>query len=58
MKKYFIFLLVVICIPFTVYGLSREKVFYVNSNGIEMTEQEYDNLLSVGFTEFQIKNIV
>jgi len=43
--------------PFTVYGLSREKVFYVNSNGIEMTEQEYNNLLSVGFTEFQIKNM-
>ena len=57
MKKYFIFLLVVIFIPFTVHGLSREKVFYVNSNGIEMTEQEYDNLLSVGFTEFQIKNM-
>ena len=57
MKKYFIFLLVVIFMPFTVYGLSREKVFYVNSNGIEMTEQEYDNLLSVGFTEFQIKNM-
>ena len=57
MKKYFIFLLVVICIPFTVYGLSHEKVFYVNSNGIEMTEQEYNNLLSVGFTEFQIKNM-
>ena len=57
MKKYFIFLLVVIFIPFTVHGLSHEKVFYVNSNGIEMTEQEYDNLLSVGFTEFQIKNM-
>ena len=57
MKKYFIFLLVVIFIPFTVHGLSREKVFYVNSNGIEMTEQEYNNLLSVGFTEFQIKNM-
>ena len=57
MKKYFIFLLVVIFIPFTVHGLSREKEFYVNSNGIEMTEQEYDNLLSVGFTEFQIKNM-
>ena len=57
MKKYFIFFLVVIFIPFTVHGLSHEKVFYVNSNGIEMTEQEYNNLLSVGFTEFQIKNM-
>jgi len=33
---------------------AADEVYYTNRNGIEMTEQQYNNLLGLGFTELQI----
>jgi len=52
MKKYLynIVLATLILMSTTVVKAANE-VYYVNRNNIEMTEQEYNNLLALGFTE-------
>ncbi len=55
MKKYLYKLVIasLILISTTVVNASNE-VYYTNRNNIEMTEEEYNNLLGLGFTERQI----
>jgi hypothetical protein len=36
---------------------NSENIYYTNSNGISMTEREYNNLLKVGFKDFEILNM-
>ena len=33
---------------------AASEAYYINNNGIEMTESEYNNLVQLGFTEYQI----
>jgi len=58
MKKYLYKLVIatLILISTTVVKASNE-VYYINKNNINMTEQEYNNLLGLGFTEKQIENM-
>ena len=55
MKKYLYKLVIatLILISTTVVNASNE-VYYTNRNDIDMTEEEYNNLLGLGFTERQI----
>ena len=52
MKKYLynIVLATLILMSTTVVNAANE-VYYINRNNIQMTEEEYNNLLSLGFTE-------
>lgn len=51
MKK--LFLLLLLCFPLNVYAES----FYVNRNNIEMSYEEYNDLLNLGFNEKEIYNM-
>ena len=59
MKKYLYKLVIatLILMSTTVVKASNE-VYYTNSNNIDMTEKEYNNLLGLGFTERQIENML
>lgn len=46
---------IILCISNNVSAAS--EAYYINSNGIEMTEEEYNNLVQLGFTEFQIEHM-
>lgn len=55
MKKFlYTFVIATLILLFAPEVLATEGVYYTNSYNIEMTEQEYNNLLSLGFTEKQI----
>ena len=58
MKKYLYNFVIaaLILMSATVVNASNE-VYYTNNQNIEMTEQEYNNLLGLGFTERQISNM-
>ena len=47
--------LIILCVSYNVSAAS--EAYYINSNGIEMTEEEYNNLVQLGFTEFQIEHM-
>ena len=55
MKKilYIVGLATMILFNATAVSASND-IYYINENNIEMTEQEYNNLLSIGFTKRQI----
>ena len=59
MKKYLYSIVIasLIIMSATVVKASNE-VYYINGHGIEITEQEYNNLLGLGFTEKDIENMV
>lgn len=58
MKKYLYILMIatLILVSSTAVRASSE-VYYTNRENIEMTEQEYNNLLGLGFTEKQIERM-
>jgi len=53
MKK-FLYMIGLVSLVFTFSTSVDAAVFFTNSQGIEMTETEYNNLLSLSFTEDQI----
>jgi hypothetical protein len=59
MKKWFLLsIAVAIMLPISVKAdETEETVYYINNNGISMTEREYNNLLNVGFKDFEIQNM-
>lgn len=54
MKKIIIFSLIFIIFFVNQKIVNADTEFYTNINGIEMTQQEYNNLLSMAFTEQDI----
>ncbi len=58
-KKYLLLLVgMVLCLPIIVNASEIEKrVYYINDNSISMTEREYNNLVNLGFKDFEIQNM-
>lgn len=56
MKKFLYVVGLAFIILFYSYGVSAaNEVYYINNHGIEMTEQEYNNLVQLGFTQREIE---
>jgi len=58
MKKYlYNFVLATLILMSTTVVNAANEVYYINREGIEMTEEEYNNLLTLGFTEKYINGM-
>lgn len=59
MKKWFLLSIAFIAsLPIMVKANeTEENIYYTNKNGISMTEREYNNLLNLGFKDFEIQNM-
>ena len=56
--KYWLLVAFVLLLPFVVNASeTAEIIYYTNNNGISMTEREYNNLLNLGFKDFEIANM-
>ncbi len=58
LKKILYMFLITALVLFTTTAVqASSEVYYTNREGIQMTQDEYNNLLSVGFTERQIERM-
>ena len=56
--KYWLLIVFVLLLPLTVNASeTEESIYYTNNNGISMSEREYNNLLNLGFKDFEIANM-
>ena len=59
MKKWSLLLMVfMMSLPIIANADTKlESVYYVNNNGISMSERQYNNLINLGFKDFEIANM-